>query len=85
MERRFSDETAAALDRMGHSVNWWRDWEWKAGCVCAIVKDTTTDTARTTVTRLERGDLVGELVRMLGAEDGDAAARRHARELLKAA
>jgi len=50
-----------------------------------IVKDTTTDTARTTVTRLERGDLVGELVRMLGAEDGDAAARRHARELLKAA
>jgi DNA repair ATPase RecN len=28
---------------------------------------------------------VGELVRMLGAEDGDSAARRHARELLKAA
>ncbi len=50
-----------------------------------IVKDTSADTARTTVTRLERGDLVGELVRMLGAEDGDAAARRHARELLKAA
>jgi DNA repair protein RecN (Recombination protein N) len=50
-----------------------------------IVKDTSTDTARTTVTRLERGDVVGELVRMLGAEDGDAAARRHARELLKAA
>ncbi len=39
MERRFSDETAAALDRMGHSVNWWREWEWKAGCVCAVVKD----------------------------------------------
>jgi DNA repair protein RecN (Recombination protein N) len=50
-----------------------------------IVKDTSADTARTTVTRLERADLVGELVRMLGAEDGDAAARRHARELLKAA
>jgi DNA repair protein RecN (Recombination protein N) len=50
-----------------------------------IVKDTSADTARTTVTRLERGDVVGELVRMLGAEDGDAAARRHARELLKAA
>jgi DNA repair protein RecN (Recombination protein N) len=50
-----------------------------------IVKDTTADTARTTVTRLDRGDVVGELVRMLGAEDGDAAARRHARELLKAA
>jgi DNA repair protein RecN (Recombination protein N) len=50
-----------------------------------IVKDTSTDTALTTVTRLERSELVGELVRMLGAEDGDAAARRHARELLKAA
>jgi DNA repair protein RecN (Recombination protein N) len=50
-----------------------------------IVKDTTGDTARTTVTRLERGAVVGELVRMLGADDGDPAARRHARELLKAA
>ena len=50
-----------------------------------IVKDTSSDTATTTVTRLERRDVVGELVRMLGAEDGDAAARRHARELLKAA
>jgi DNA repair protein RecN (Recombination protein N) len=50
-----------------------------------IVKDTSADTARTTVTRLERSAVVAELVRMLGAEDGDAAARRHARELLKAA
>ena len=50
-----------------------------------IVKDTSGETARTTVARLGRGDVVGELVRMLGAEDGDAAARRHARELLKAA
>jgi DNA repair protein RecN (Recombination protein N) len=50
-----------------------------------IVKDTTAATARTTVTRLDRREVVAELVRMLGAEDGDAAARRHARELLKAA
>ncbi len=50
-----------------------------------IVKETSADAATTTVTRLERSDVVGELVRMLGAEDGDAAARRHARELLKAA
>jgi DNA repair protein RecN (Recombination protein N) len=50
-----------------------------------IVKDTSGSTASTTVTRLEKSALVGELVRMLGAEDGDAAARRHARELLKAA
>ncbi|HWM10753.1 MAG TPA: DNA repair protein RecN [Solirubrobacteraceae bacterium] len=50
-----------------------------------IVKDSSGDTALTTVARLDRGAVVGELVRMLGAEDGDAAARRHARELLKAA
>ena len=28
--------------------------------------------------QLERGEVVGELVRMLGADDGDGAARRHA-------
>jgi len=39
LERRFSDETAQALGRLGHDVNWWREWEWKAGCVCAVVKD----------------------------------------------
>jgi DNA repair protein RecN (Recombination protein N) len=50
-----------------------------------IVKDTTVDPARTTVTRLERGAVVGEIVRMLGADGADAAARRHAKELLKAA
>jgi DNA repair protein RecN (Recombination protein N) len=50
-----------------------------------IVKDTSADPARTTVTLLERGAVVGEIVRMLGADDTDAAARRHAKELLKAA
>ena len=50
-----------------------------------IVKDVTGDTARTTVTQLGRADVVGELVRMLGADGDDTAARRHARELLKAA
>jgi DNA repair protein RecN (Recombination protein N) len=50
-----------------------------------IVKDASADPARTTVTLLERGAVVGELVRMLGADDTDAAARRHAKELLKAA
>ncbi len=50
-----------------------------------IVKDTSGETARTTVTALSRSDVVGELVRMLGADRGDAAARRHAKELLKAA
>jgi DNA repair protein RecN (Recombination protein N) len=50
-----------------------------------IVKDTSADPARTTVTRLERGAVVAEIVRMLGADDTDVAARRHAKELLKAA
>ena len=50
-----------------------------------IVKDATGETARTTVTSLERGDVVGEIVRMLGADAGDRSARRHAQELLRAA
>ena len=43
-----------------------------------IVKDTSADPARTTVTLLERAAVVSEIVRMLGADDTDAAARRHA-------
>ena len=50
-----------------------------------IVKDTSGETPRTTVTELRKADVVGELVRMLGADREDAAARRHAKELLKAA
>jgi DNA repair protein RecN (Recombination protein N) len=50
-----------------------------------IVKDSTGETARTSVSQLGRGDVVGELVRMLGADREDPAARRHAKELLKAA
>jgi DNA repair protein RecN (Recombination protein N) len=51
----------------------------------SIAKDPAADPARTTVTLLEGGAVVGELVRMLGADADDVAARRHARELLKAA
>jgi DNA repair protein RecN (Recombination protein N) len=50
-----------------------------------IVKDTSGATARTTVTELASAEVVGEIVRMLGADGDDVAARRHARELLKAA
>lgn len=50
-----------------------------------IVKDGSGETAITTVTQLRRDSIVHELVRMLGADDADRAARRHARELLKAA
>jgi DNA repair protein RecN (Recombination protein N) len=50
-----------------------------------IAKDASASPARTTVTALEGDDVVGELVRMLGAAEHDAAASLHARELLKAA
>ena len=51
----------------------------------AIEKDASVEPARTTVRELAKGEVVGELVRMLGADAGDVAARRHAKELLKAA
>jgi DNA repair protein RecN (Recombination protein N) len=41
--------------------------------------------ARAEVERLDRGQLVEELCRMLGADAGDSAARRHAERLLQAA
>jgi len=50
-----------------------------------IEKDTEAEPARTTVRELRSGEVVAELVRMLGADADDAGARRHARELLKAA
>ncbi len=50
-----------------------------------IAKDTSTVPARTTVSALDGEAVVGELVRMLGAGEGDKAASRHARQLLKAA
>jgi DNA repair protein RecN (Recombination protein N) len=56
-----------------------------AGAHFRIAKHSDEETALTTVTRLDDGSVVGELVRMLGADDGDDAARRHAEELLAAA
>jgi DNA repair protein RecN (Recombination protein N) len=56
-----------------------------AGAHFRIAKHSDEETALTTVTRLDDGSVVGELVRMLGAPDGDSAARRHAEELLAAA
>jgi DNA repair protein RecN (Recombination protein N) len=50
-----------------------------------IAKDTGTTPARTTVQVLHADELVGELARMLGADEDDVTARRHARELLSAA
>jgi DNA repair protein RecN (Recombination protein N) len=50
-----------------------------------IEKETGGDVARTSVERLEDGQVVEELCRMLGADTADAGARRHAEELLAAA
>jgi DNA repair protein RecN (Recombination protein N) len=50
-----------------------------------IAKDASAPPARATVEALRRDDLVGELARMLGADEDDVTARRHARELLTAA
>ena len=50
-----------------------------------IAKDTGTVPATTSVTALGGDSIVGELVRMLGAGEGDRAAKQHARQLLKAA
>lgn len=51
----------------------------------SISKSTDHDTALTTVTQLAEKHVVSELVRMLGASADDVAARRHAKELRKAA
>ena len=50
-----------------------------------IVKDNSTSPAQTTVSALDGDRVVGELVRMLGAGEGDRAASQHARQLLRAA
>jgi DNA repair protein RecN (Recombination protein N) len=51
----------------------------------SISKSTNSDTTITTVTELAEKQVVSELVRMLGAPADDVAARRHAKELRKAA
>jgi DNA repair protein RecN (Recombination protein N) len=50
-----------------------------------ISKDTSADPTRATVLELAERDVVSELVRMLGADTDDSVARRHARELRRAA
>jgi DNA repair protein RecN (Recombination protein N) len=50
-----------------------------------IAKDTASRPVRAAVERLEGDQIVGEVVRMLGASEGDQAAGRHARQLLSQA
>jgi DNA repair protein RecN (Recombination protein N) len=51
----------------------------------SIVKDTGANPTVASVVELAEPEVVAELVRMLGADSDDTAARRHARELLRAA
>lgn len=51
----------------------------------SIVKDTAADPTLTTVVQLGEREVVSELMRMLGADEDDISARRHARELRRAA
>jgi DNA repair protein RecN (Recombination protein N) len=51
----------------------------------SIVKDTSAEPTLTTVVQLGEGEVVAELVRMLGADSDDSTARRHARDLRRAA
>ncbi|HEX2128796.1 MAG TPA: hypothetical protein VHF58_06220, partial [Solirubrobacterales bacterium] len=56
-----------------------------AGTHFTIAKHAAGGATSATVERVEGEDLVAEIVRMLGAERGDKAASRHAKDLLKAA
>jgi DNA repair protein RecN (Recombination protein N) len=51
----------------------------------SIVKDTAGALTSASVLQLAEKDVVSELVRMLGADDGDTVARRHAKDLRRAA
>ncbi len=51
----------------------------------SVVKESAAGETRTSVLHLAEPEVLSELVRMLGAPDRDAAARRHARELRRAA
>ncbi len=51
----------------------------------SVVKDTSGEPTITAVSQLDEAEVVSELTRMLGAEEQDDVARRHAEELRKAA
>ncbi|MDP6346646.1 MAG: gamma-glutamyltransferase family protein [Alphaproteobacteria bacterium] len=40
MEGRIDRDTGSQLQAMGHDVDWWGEWEWQAGAMCAIRRDT---------------------------------------------
>ena len=42
LESRIPPDTGARLGAMGHKVEWWPEWEFRAGALCAIVADSVT-------------------------------------------
>ena len=36
LEGRMGEDVGAELAALGHKVEWWREWDWKAGAVCLI-------------------------------------------------
>lgn len=44
IESRVPESVSAALTPLGHNVDWWPGWEWKAGGICAILRDQPTGT-----------------------------------------
>ncbi len=46
LEGRIDKKTGDELAAMGHKVNWWPEWNWLAGAMCAIVSDTKTGLKR---------------------------------------
>jgi gamma-glutamyltranspeptidase / glutathione hydrolase len=39
LEDRLPKETGAALEKLGHTIEWWPDFTWLAGAVCMIVAE----------------------------------------------
>lgn len=39
LENRLPKDTAAALEKLGHTIEWWPDFTWLAGAVCMIVAE----------------------------------------------
>ena len=39
LEHRIGGAVGAELVERGHKVDWWTDWTWKAGGICAVVSE----------------------------------------------
>ena len=75
---------AVARDRQVIAITHLPQVASKADTHFSVAKDVSTETATATVNSLSGDELIDEIRRMLGAESGDEAATRHARELVAA-